>query len=355
MNLLYVFAAALIALFAGLTALTRFQAWSIERRNPPVGDFADISGTRLHFVHVPAPAGADLPPIVFIHGASANLKDQMVPLRAKLEERAELLFFDRPGHGWSARGPKTQQTPFDQADLLAGLMDKVGIRQAIIVGHSFGGAVEAAFALDHPERVRGLVFLSPATHPWPGAATSWYYTLAARPVIGRLFAETIATPAGARRIEAATTCVFAPNPVPERYVQQASIDLVLRPAAFRDNARDVEGLHAFTLAAQPRYRDIRKPTVVISGNRDTVVAEEIHSIGLERDIPGAELVWVPNMGHKPEWVASDLVTKAIEKVAGNTVDLRGTAEAVAARLAKDDAGPACEDTKFPVKELAPQQ
>ena len=90
-----------------LAGVTRAGSWLIERRNPPVGAFADVNGARIHFVHVPAPADADLPPIVFIHGASANLRDQMVPLRPLLEGRAEMLFFDRPGLGWSERGPAT--------------------------------------------------------------------------------------------------------------------------------------------------------------------------------------------------------------------------------------------------------
>ena len=50
--------------------------------------------------------------------------------------------------------------------------------------------------------------------------------------------------------------------------------------------------------------------------RDTVVYEEIHSLGLARDIPGAELVWVNNLGHKPDWIAPDLVVAAIEKLGG---------------------------------------
>src|SRR5688572_27623754 len=104
MNLLYALVAFLIALFAVLVGISRVNTWLIERRNPPIGSFAEIDGARIHYVYAPAPEGADLPPIVFIHGASANLKDQMVPLRPLLKSRAELLFWDRPGHGWSSRG-----------------------------------------------------------------------------------------------------------------------------------------------------------------------------------------------------------------------------------------------------------
>ena len=336
MNLLYAASAFLLALILALAGVSRAGAWLIERRNPPAGTFTDIGGASIHYVHVPAPANAELPPIVFLHGASANLKDQMLPLRPLLEGRAEMLFLDRPGFGWSERGDN--ETLPAQADTIAALMDRLGIKKAIIVGHSFGGAVATAFATSHPDKTLGLVFLSPASHPWPGGATSWYYNLTAMPVLGRLFSETLAYPAGVLRIDDATACVFSPNKVPDDYVAAASIPLVLRPAAFRANAIDVAGLYDYARAAAPRYRDIKAPTVIISGNRDKVVYATIHSIGLARDIAGAELVWVRNLGHKPDWIAAELVVAAIEKAAGADRDLQALAARVEARIAADRYG-----------------
>ena len=101
------------------------------------------------------------------------------------------------------------------------------------------------------------------------------------------------------RIDAATECVFSPNKVPDDYLRRAEIPLVLRPGAFRSNAIDVAGLYDYALKAAPHYKEIEAPTVVISGDRDTVVYARIHSVGLERDIAGAQLVWVHNLGHKP--------------------------------------------------------
>lgn len=347
MNLIYAALALVLAIVFALVAITRGGAWLIERSNPPVGAFIDIDGARIHYVHVPRPATSDLPAIVFIHGASANLKDQMLPLRPLLEGRAEMLFFDRPGHGWSERGAGNED-PAGQARTLAHLMERLGIKQAIIVGHSFGGATTAAFARDYPKQTLGLVFLSAATHPWPGGATSWYYSLTTIPLIGRLFSETLVYPAGSLQMNSSTECVFAPNKVPDRYLAAASIPLVLRPAAFRANATDVEGLYRYVLKAQPGYHEIDAPTVVISGDHDTVVYEEIHSIGLARDIPGAELVWVRNLGHKPDWIASDLVVAAIEKVSGETRDLQAIARTVGARIAGDRFGAGrCADIHVP--------
>ncbi|TIO76707.1 MAG: alpha/beta hydrolase [Mesorhizobium sp.] len=342
----------LIAFFFALAGVTRAGVWLVERRNPPVGQFADIDGARIHYVHVSASAGADLPPVVFIHGASANLKDQMLPLRPLLEGRAELLFLDRPGFGWSGRG--NNETLAAQANTIAALMDRLGIERAIVVGHSFGGAVTTAFAREHPERTLGLVFLAPVSHPWPGGATAWYYKLTAVPVVGWLFSETVAYAAGMLQIGNATACVFSPNHVPKGYIGKASIPLVLRPPAFRANARDVAQLYDYVCAASPGYREIKAPTVVISGDRDKVVYATVHSVGLERDVPGAELVWVANLGHKPDWIAADLVVGAIGRVAGVAVDLEAMASIVEGRIAGDAQGAGrFPELKAPDAELAP--
>lgn len=351
MNLILILASILLAIVLILFGLTQGAAWWIERHNPPVGTFTQVGDARLHHVHVPAAAG-DLPPLLFLHGASANLKDQMLPLRPLLEGHAEMLFVDRPGHGWSTRGTGND-TPAAQAETIARLMDRLGMKDAIIIGHSFGGAVAAAFALAHPEKVRGILFLSPATHPWPEGETSWYYSVAARPVLGRLFVNTVTTLAGLSRLAGATACVFSPNAVPDAYGEKASIPLVLRPTAFRANAIDVSGLYDFVRREAPRYPEITAPSIIMTGDRDTVVYEELHSGGLARDIPGAELVWVRNLGHKPDWVAPELVVKAIEKLAGRDVDLAAAARSVEARIAKDNhATELCKEPQMP--ELSPQ-
>lgn len=315
-------------------AFTAWKARAIEREFPNVGDLIDVGGLRLNSVLVPGGENADLPPIVFIHGASGNLRDQMHAFRAKLEGRATLLFLDRPGHGYSERGSPENAWPDGQAHAIARLMDKRGIGRAIIVGHSFGGAIAASFALEHPEKTAGLLFLAPATHPWPGGV-DWYYDLAKTPVIGWLFTRIVALPAGLSRIDSGTRFVFAPNPRPDDYIDATAPALVLRPAAFRNNATDVANLLEYVRRVEPRYTQIRTPTVIVTGDTDGVVYEEIHSRGLARDIAGSELVWIRNLGHKPDYVVTDLAIEALEKIAGRDRDLQESARRAEARLVKD--------------------
>lgn len=339
MNLAFLVILGFATLLAVLALATRVSDAVIGRRHPPVGSFAEVGGTSMHYVHLKPGHDTALPPVVFLHGATGNLKDQLVPLRPLLEGRAELLFLDRPGHGWSDRGPPSNAGLDGQSDTIAALMAHLGIERAILVGHSFGGAIAATFALRHPDRTAGLVFLAAASHPWPGGTTSWEYDLANMPVLGFVLSETLVWLAGILRIRAAARCVFAPNRMPDDYLQKASIPLILRPKVFRANAEDVDKLYDNLEAVSPRYHEIVAPTVVVSGNRDTIVYEEVHSLGLVRDIPDAELVWVDNLGHKPDWIAADLAAAAVEKVAGLPVDLAAAAAAVEARIAGDAFGP----------------
>ena len=308
----------LIVLAAGFSA---YKTRAIEQAYPNIGEPTDIGGYRLNAVHLPRPATADLPALVFIHGASGNLRDQFEAFAAPLSGRAEMLFVDRPGHGYSERGPAENALPSGQADAIAKLMDKRGIKSAIIVGHSFGGAIAAAFGMRHPEKTKGLLFLAPATHPWPGGI-DWYYTLAALPVLGWLFTQILVIPLGLRRVESGTLSIFRPNERPADYIMKTAPELVLRPQTFRNNAIDVVNLFAYVSAHAPRYSEIKAPTVIITGDSDDIVLQELHSRGLARDIPGAELVTIRNLGHKPDYVTTDVAIAAMERLAGQPRDLQ---------------------------------
>lgn len=300
-----------------LALYSRFEAARIEARFPPVGRFETVGGVRLHIVDVPAGAeGAarDGLPILFIHGASGNLNDPMAAFRTALESRRRLIFVDRPGHGYSERGPGDAAAPVRQAALIAGLLDRLGIARAIVVGHSWGGSVAAAMAVERADKVAGLVFVAPATHPWPGGVT-WYYSVATTPVVGAIFARTLALPIGKQLVAGALEEVFAPNAEPDGYLERAAIPLALRPDEFIANAEDVAGLKPHVAAMAPRYREIQAPTVVVTGDSDGVVLASIHAAGLVRDIPGSRLVKLPGVGHMPHHAATATVVSAIEAVA----------------------------------------
>jgi pimeloyl-ACP methyl ester carboxylesterase len=203
----------------------------------------------------------------------------------------------------------------------------LGVERAVVVAHSWAGAVAPHLALDHRDVTGGLVLLSPVTHPWPGGTISWYYGPATSR-IGRLFTRTVTTPAGALLMPAVTTAVFAPQPVPQDYLEAARIPLVLRPSAFEANAQDVAGLYDAVTAQNGRYRNIRLPATVIAGDADRIVYTDIHSRSFAREVPGTKLIILPGMGHMPHYAAQDVIVAGIEDLAarlGGAVESRAAA------------------------------
>src|SRR5205085_2789311 len=158
-----------VLVIAGLAALTALGVRMIERRHPQSGTFIPVSGGRLHVVELSTRREPGAPPIVLLHGASGILEDMRLALGERLAVRHRVILIDRPGHGLSERpGGDAEAAPARQAARVAEVLDRLGIGRAILVGHSWSGALATAFALAFPERTAGLVLLAPVTHPWAG-------------------------------------------------------------------------------------------------------------------------------------------------------------------------------------------
>jgi pimeloyl-ACP methyl ester carboxylesterase len=300
-----------------LAAATSLGVARLEAAHPPTGRFVEVQGVRLHIAELgltPGAPGAD-PALVLIHGASGNLEDMRLALGEKLASSHRVILIDRPGHGWSSR-PESDDcaSPARQAELVAGALEQLGVRRAILIGHSWGGAFATAYALAFPERTAGLVLVSTPTHPWPGNP-GWYNKIALLPYLGPLFLRTCVYPLGLLLAASASRSVFEPQAVPEDYVRRAAILLVLRPKTFYCNARDLALLQGFIAAQVPRYVDLRTPTVIITGDCDTLVSPQLNAQALAAILPSAKLVLLKNIGHMPHHAAPDVVAAAVEELA----------------------------------------
>jgi pimeloyl-ACP methyl ester carboxylesterase len=304
------------AVLGGLAALTAYGVRSIERAHPPAGRFIEVAGGRLHLVEL---GPADAPAIVLLHGASGNLADMRVALGDRLARRYRVVLVDRPGHGWSGRpGGSADASPARQAELIHQALERIGISRAILVGHSWSGALATAYALAYPEATAGLVLLAPVTHPWQGGV-GWYNPILTAPVIGALFANTIALPLGELLIGPGVTAVFAPQEPPADYRDRAAVELVLRPSELIANAEDLNGLKAFVAGQAPGYGAIRAPVIVIAGDRDTTVSPRIHAEAIAAALPHGKLMVLPGIGHMLHHAAADTVNLAIDEIAADEI------------------------------------
>ena len=107
------------------------------------------------------PAGTARPTIVLLHdslGCIALWRD--FPERIAAATGCDALVYDRRGYGESSLFPPAPRTPAyleEEADILPSLLDRCGVREAILFGHSDGGSIALIAAAKYPSRVRALV------------------------------------------------------------------------------------------------------------------------------------------------------------------------------------------------------
>jgi pimeloyl-ACP methyl ester carboxylesterase len=309
-----IFAAALLV----LALVTWGGVIALQRIYPARGVMIEVTGARLNVVDI-GPRGGQ--PVVLIHGASSNLEAMRRPLGDRLAEKHRVILIDRPGHGWSSRAREEDSTPQAQGRMIEEALAKLDVGRAILVVHSWAGALGARMALDFPERIAGLVMLAPVAYPWRGGV-GWYNELVTTPLIGPLLAYTITLPLGLFLAAPGARNVFLPQIMPDDFVRETATPLLLRPREFLANARDLVTLKAAVAQQAPRYAEIEVPTIVISGDVDKTVSMNIHSRPFASAVRGAKLVVLEGVGHMIQNVAPDIIVREIdamiEKQAGRT-------------------------------------
>ncbi len=303
-----------IAVVLALGALvTAIGSWLIGRAHPPRGRFIRVRRTRQHVVEL-GTAMADTPPIVLIHGAGVNLEDMRLDLGERLAARHRVILIDRPGMGWSKRKTRDGSAPQYQAAILREVLDQLHITRAIIVGHSWGGALAASFALDYPDRTSALALLASPLYPHAHPTTS-LYALFATPGLGWIYARTLALPLSLPFVGLALGSAFLPQLPPRDYRKRSAALLLLRPSTFLANARDMADLKR-NLELQPaRYHGLSMPTLVMSGTADFVVAPQRHAVPFAAAVLHAKLVILPGIGHMLHHAATERVLAEIEGLA----------------------------------------
>jgi pimeloyl-ACP methyl ester carboxylesterase len=299
-----------VAALAILALITQAGIVAVQRAYPVQGRMIEVAGANLHVVDI-GPRNAAGPPVVMIHGASSNLETMRQPLGDMLARGHRVILIDRPGHGWSTRAREDDSTPAIQGRMIDEALEKLRVGPAILVVHSWAGALGALMALDYPKRVAGLVMLAPVAYPWPGGV-GWYNKLVTTPVIGPLLAYIITLPLGYFLTAPGARVAFLPQIMPENFVSDTATPLLLRPREFLANARDLVTLKEAVRAQAPRYADIRVPVVVIAGDADKTVSPAIHSRPFAAAVADAKLVVLPDVGHMVQNAAPELVVREID-------------------------------------------
>lgn len=304
----------LVGILAVLALITRAGVALVERRYPAQGQVIDVNGARINLVDI-GPRDVRTPPLLLLHGASSNLEAMRKPLGDMLAQRHRVLLVDRPGHGWSPRMREEDSTPAAQARMLNEALGRLDVGPVILVVHSWSGALGLRMALDFPERVAGLVMLAPVAYPWRGGVGQ-YNAAVTTPVIGPLLAHTITLPLGLALMGPGARGVFAPQPLPDDFVDQSATPLLLRPREFLANARDLVTLKQAVIEQAPRYGEIKAPVTILAGDADKTVYTDIHARRLAEVLPQTRLIVVPDLGHMVQNAVPELVADEVDRMAG---------------------------------------
>ncbi|NJM35968.1 MAG: alpha/beta hydrolase [Rhodomicrobium sp.] len=132
----------------------------------PADRFLDIAGVRVR-VREEGPEGA--PPLVLVHGFIVSLESWDGWAKA-LSEDYRVIRYDLRGHGLTGPDPQKRYAPVERAEFVGDVMDALGVESAYIAGNSLGGLAAWRFAAMHPERVRGLVLVSPGAYSVNGVS-----------------------------------------------------------------------------------------------------------------------------------------------------------------------------------------
>lgn len=276
---------------------------------PPTGQFIEVNGGRVH-----ADVSGQGPDVVLIHGASGNTRDFTFDLAKRLDDRYRVIVLDRPGLGWSDSAGDDGVSPLVQADILRAAADQLGVRNPIVVGHSYGGAVAMAWGLRAPGDTAALVILGGATMPWPGGLGGWYALTSSK--LGRATVVPLVTAfAPLSRTEDAIEGIFAPDPVPPGYADYVGAGLTLRRETLAMNARQVNGLRPYVVLMSEAYPQLDLPVEIVHGTDDTIVPADIHAIPMNKLLPNAELTLLPGVGHMPHHADPEAIVAAIDRAA----------------------------------------
>jgi len=285
-------------------------SWVAERRNRPVGVFLEAQGVRLHYVERGKPTAM---PVVLFHGNGSMVQDLLLSgLVEVLAEHHRVVCFDRPGFGYSTRPRRQLWIPEKQADLFASALTQLGISNPVVLGHSWGTLVAIAMGLAERYPVRGLVLVSGYYFPtW--RPDFWILAAPAVPLFGDILRYTLAPIISLALAPSILRKLFAPCPVPPKFRNEFPVSLALRPKQLRAAAEESSYLVPAAARFQWRYRELKCPGRVISGEKDKIL-ERDQAPRLHASLPSSRLRVMRDSGHMAHYVDPEGIAQAVQEL-----------------------------------------
>ncbi len=253
--------------------------------------FTRIGGVRIHYQDA---GDENAPVLILIHGfISSTLiwSDVFLPLA---EAGYRVIALDLPGYGYSDKPADGRYTIDSQAYAVIGLMNRLEIDEATIVGASYGGAVAATVALDYPERVSRLVLIGAVTNDEP--MKKLLPRVAQLPVLGDVVTPLFLGSRWVLRKRMQDIYRRSGKPMDERKLA-ARHHLLSAADSHRAMLRTIRRWHANRITRDAHL--IRRPTLILWGEYDRHIPLS-DGVRLREAINGSRLIVFRNCGHLPQ-------------------------------------------------------
>ena len=281
------------------------------------GDAADGPYARLGPIEAPVKLyyqeEGNGPPLLLIHGfgASTFTWRHVAPELAKTHR---VIAVDLKGFGQSDKPFDGRYSVFDQAELLAQLIEDKDLRNLTLVGHSFGGGIALLLALEANRRLEGrisrLVLLDTIAYPQH------------IPVFFRLLDVPLVSQLGVRMVPPSVQTRVA---LRIAYLDDSKIDPE-EVAIYAAPLKTAAGKHAIIHSARQimpdgiaelseRYKTIELPTLILWCDHDRIVPLEV-GLRLRRTLPNSTLRLVEDCGHMPQEEQPELTLQLIKAFIG---------------------------------------
>lgn len=255
-------------------------------------DLIDIGGAR---VHVRDTGPRDAPAVVMLHGTGSSLHT-FEPWARLLDGEYRVIRFDLPGSGLSGPDPTGIYTDARSMEILAGILDRLGVDRAALVGNSIGGRLAWNFAAAHPERVDKLVLISPDGFASPG------FEYGRAPEISAVLSLMRYVLPKALLRPNIVAAYGNPDALTEETLERYHA-LLLAPGN-RDAL--IERLRQTILVdPEPILRQIQVPVLLVWGEKDGMIPVG-NAADYRRALPDSRLVTFANLGHVPHEEAPDV-------------------------------------------------
>ncbi|WP_457424545.1 alpha/beta fold hydrolase [Roseateles sp. P5_E7] len=263
----------------------------IPRWAPPPSDFVEVDGLLVHY-RDQGPSSDPLP-LVLIHGTGASLHTWQ-GWAAELLKTRRVISFDLPGFGLTGPYPGQADGDYREARYVAftrGLLSRLGVGRAIVVGNSLGGGVAWELALAEPSRVAGLVLIDATGYAFVPEVLPLGFRIARTPVLR----EPMRWVLPRRAIEQSVAEVYGD---PSR-VSAALVDRYYE-LSLREGNRVALMQRMDQMAPGPveRLPEIKVPTLILWGGKDRLIVPRWGQ-AFHQAIPGSRLVVFPGLGHVP--------------------------------------------------------